>query len=454
MNNNNTQNNTQNSSQNSSQNSKNGNQSSSLNGVVNWKKYVLRKLLVCIPLCLLILLMYHVSEKGRKYNGNAPLFGQRCIFGIMSTVASIQLYGPDRKTFQEGFEEVQTSFQSVEKLCNIFQAGSELSRLNATAFEKPFPCSDPLWELLCEARKYYEISEGAFDVTITPLMQLWGFHRKRGSLPTEAEIADALSRTGLDKVIFDDNAHTVRFRVEGMSIDLGGIAKGWALDKAADGLKKQGFASGFLDLGGNVLCLDAPPPGRNAYRVGIRDPFRKDRSFASAELLSEAVATSGNYERYVVIDGRHCTHIMNPKTGKPVENMISVSVIAPDGVSTDALSTAVFVNGIPFAERMMKRFPQLRILILSRDPEQPEKLLLKTFGPGWRIDRMPEVPEGPEGNAESGTSARQSGEASEIPPCQRTRTDDPQRESFLNCFLPEKKLRVGAQNEKKMPGIS
>ena len=195
MNNNNTQNNTQNSSENSSQNSKNGNQSSSLNSVVNWKKYVLRKLLVCIPLCLLILLMYHVSEKGRKYNGNAPLFGQRCIFGIMSTVASIQLYGPDRKTFQEGFEEVQTSFQSVEKLCNIFQAGSELSRLNATAFEKPFPCSDPLWELLCEARKYYEISEGAFDVTITPLMQLWGFHRKRGSLPTEAEIVAALDDT-------------------------------------------------------------------------------------------------------------------------------------------------------------------------------------------------------------------------------------------------------------------
>ncbi len=262
----------------------------------------------------------------------------------------------------------------VDSVCNIFDPGSELSRLNDTAFEEDFQCGELLWDILMKARFFHSMSGGAFDISVAPLMQLWGFHRKSNSMPGKEDVDEVLQMVGLDKVVFDEDRRAVRFTVEGMKLDLGGIAKGYAVQLAAETLSSQGIRSGLVNLAGNVRCLEIPPPGKNAYAVGIKHPISKGALCAALQFNALSVATSGNYEKYVVLNGRRLTHIVNPLTGFPVEGMLSVTVVTPDAGDADALSTAVFVAGPEFARKAAQDLPGTHILIIwaRSDDESPE----------------------------------------------------------------------------------
>lgn len=338
-------------------------------------------------------------------------------FSSMSTIIRSRFYVRDTRAFPCAANLVRREFLLVDALCNPFRPDSELARLNQTAFHQPFHCSEELWEILSEARKFHRLSDGAFDITIEPLMKLWGFRRKEKRLPSKAEINAAKKYVGLEKVIFDDNARTVRFSVDGMSLNLGGIAKGWTLDRTAAVAGKTVLCngkpradaslferldawfrghtvrlnSGYIDAGGNVVALPEPPPREKAYTAAVRDPLDRSKSCAETRLLNECISTSGNYERYVTINGKHYTHIIDPATGMPVENMLSVSVVAPRGVDADALSTAIFLRGKDFALRMKKEFPSLRVLMFFRDAEKPENVKCFQIG-DWKNIRIPELP--------------------------------------------------------------
>ena len=306
-------------------------------------------------------------------------------FPVMGTIAKLDLYGSSREILSRATEEAQEEIRRLEAMCNIYDPRSELSRLNASAFRTPFRCSEELWEILQYARKYHELSDGAFDVTVTPLMKLWGFHRKRSALPGREEMEAAKKLVGLEKVIFNDRDKTVRFSVEGIGIDLGGIAKGYALDMARKKVLSAGVDTGVLDLGGNLFCLPKPIPGkgRDVYRIGIRNPLDRNTLLTVVPIRDAAIATSGNYERYVVIDGKHYTHIMDAKTGYPVSDMLSVSVIAPKGVDSDALSTSIFLKGASLAKKIRHENPAIQVLIVRRDPENPARILVERFGTVW-----------------------------------------------------------------------
>lgn len=288
---------------------------------------------------------------GIRYFESAPRYRKDSLsFPIMSTRATVTLIDPDSREIERGFRAARTAMEKVVKLCNYFDPESELGKLNASAAEGPFRCSPQLWEILQECRRYHRISNGAFDPTIRPLMKVWGFRRARKTLPSPEEIAEAKKICGWDKIQFDDRLKTVRFDVPGLSIDLGGIAKGWAVDKAVEAiLKESSIRRGFVDLGGNLRTLPLPPPGRENYRIAIRDPKSAERQIAVVAILNESIATSGDYERYVVIDGKRYTHIVNPVTGVPVDRSVSATVVAPRGVDADALSTTLFINGPAFA---------------------------------------------------------------------------------------------------------
>ncbi len=270
-------------------------------------------------------------------------------FPMMGTRAAVAFYG-DREEAENAAKAVRETFLRIQGICNLFDPASELSRLNATAAEKPFVCSEELWEVLTAAREAYEFSEGAFDITAKPLMDLWGFYRKRGdSLPSAAEIAEAKKRIGLNRVVFDDAHRSVRFPVPGMSFDLGGIAKGFAVDKAAEAVLALGVRRGIIDLGGNLRVLPEPPPGRTHYRIAIRDPHGGHAVLErKLEMLDQSVATSGDYERFVVIQGRKYAHIMNVATGEPATGMLAVTVVAPSALRADIYSTTAFIRGEAF----------------------------------------------------------------------------------------------------------
>ena len=315
-----------------------------------------------------------------------PMHSGATMFSTMSTIATVHLAHKEKMVVNNAQTAAQEAVREVEKTCNIFDPESELSRLNATAADEPFACSDLLWDVLCQARAFYRDSGGVFDVTIDPLMKLWGFHSKRETLPSAEEIAEAKRLTGLDKVVFDDAKHTVKFTVPGMSINLGGIAKGYALDRAAEAVRKFDVKEGWIEIGGNILA-HPKKPGGGKYAAGIRNPFHKDQDLeGSTQLGDAAISTSGNYERYVVIDGKQYTHIINPVTGMPVSGMDSVTVIVPagkgvsPGVASDAISTSVFIAGPDAVAAWTKKFPGLRVLIIRGPEDHPE--LLK-YGKGW-----------------------------------------------------------------------
>jgi len=313
------------------------------------------------------------------------MHSETLMFSTMSTFASANLAHKEKMTLSNALTAAHEAVREVEKTCNIFDPESELSKLNATAADEPFVCSDLLWNVLTDARIFYRDSGGVFDVTIDPLMKLWGFHSKRETLPSAEEIEEAKLLTGLDKVVFDDEKHSVKFTVPGMSINLGGIAKGYALDRAADAIRALGVNTGWIEIGGNILALPKKPGG-GKYAAGIRNPFRKDGLLGRTTLSDAAISTSGNYERYVVIDGRQYTHIINPATGLPVADMDSVTVIVPagkaipPGVASDAVSTSIFIAGPDAVADWMKRFPGLRVLIVRGPADNPE--ILK-YGKGW-----------------------------------------------------------------------
>ncbi len=307
---------------------------------------------------------------------------------IMGTYAAMTFW-EDEATSRRAAEAVMEVFREVNERFSNYRDDSEIMRLNRSAFREPFACSDSMWQLLGDARHAYRISNGAFDISAGPLMRLWGFHRKRNSVPAPGDIAQARAIVGLDKVVFDDEARTVRFTVEGMELDSGGIAKGYAIDLARERLAEMGIERGLIDLGGNIYCLPGPPPGRPGYTIGVRNPRQREAQLGTVPMLGQAIATSGDYERFVMLEGKRFSHIMDPRTGMPVAGMASVTVVAADAVVTDYLSTAIFVNRGEHMEPILEAHPDIAVLIVTADAEG--RLAYRKIGAIWNdIEELPQ----------------------------------------------------------------
>ena len=344
-----------------------------------------------ISIVIIIVLGYFLFFYGKGPNTNNVLTEPTTrSYPIMGTWAQITFYG-DTNTVNQGMDKVQEAFNIVNEKCNIYNPESELSKLNATAAQEPFECSDLLWNLLIQSKYFYDLSDGALDVTIKPLMCLWGFFKEDAVYPNKEEIAETVSKIGMDKVIFDTENKTVFFTNDLIEIDLGGIAKGYAVDLAYDSIKDLNLEAGVINLGGNIRCLPNPPPGRETYIIGVRDPFDKDDIMSGTlRILNESLATSGNYERFVVIDEKRYTHIMNPKTGYPVKDMAAVTIVSPSALWADALSTAVFIKGKEFAEQIYKEFPDINILLVEGFHDKPESIHVTKIGDIWKDIQEPE----------------------------------------------------------------
>ncbi len=335
-----------------------------------------------------------IIKRSSKPSQSPPAIAQQPVleertFPVMGTVAQYKLYG-DKATVEVAADRVRDTFFKIEQLCNIFNPKSEISRLNQTAAERPFHCSPILWDLLQKSRTAYRLSHGAFDITARPLMLLWGFYRKRGdSLPSQAEIKATLHNVGLNQVVFDDKAHTVKFTHPGISFDLGGIAKGYAVDLAVAAVKKLGIKQGIINLAGNMYCFPVPFPNRKSYRIGIKDPKHKERLCGYVDLLNTSLATSGNYERYVTIKGKRYSHIMDVRDGRPISGMLSVTIITPSACVADYLSTSVFINGVDFARKVCQKIPGTQIFIIAED--HSGKIVRTALGNIWQLPNPQQV---------------------------------------------------------------
>lgn len=290
---------------------------------------------------------------------------------VFDSYGRITLWTPADRA-EPALQECATELAELHRALNRYDPTSELARLNAAAARGPVVCSPVLWEVLQAARQAYAQTAGAFDISVGPLMAVWGFHRKRDTLPAEVEIQAALACVGLSRVQFDDTARSVRFPVDGMSLDCGGIAKGYALGRVMAILARHHLEPALVDLGGNVGCTALPPPGRPHFVIGVRNPFATETLLGRLPINGCSVSTSGNYERRIIIQGKEIGHIVEPRTGHPISGPAGVTAVTPRGVDSDVFSTAVYVAGRDLAEALVRRVPGTGFVLISGTPEAPE----------------------------------------------------------------------------------
>lgn len=288
---------------------------------------------------------------------------RRTPFESMGTSASLELRGEDLALDSLALARVQGRFAAVEAAMSVWDPTSELSRANRAAPDSAFTLSPLVGACLTLALELREASGGAFEPGAGPLMRLWGFTRREGRLPAPDSLAALLPRLGA--YTFDPASRALTRRHPAVALDLGGIAKGYALDLAVADLRQLGLRSALVDLGGNLFCLGEARRGE-AWQVGIRDPLDRDHYFAALALRDEAVATSGSYERFVTIAGRRYGHITNPATGHPAEGLLSATTVCDTAALGDGLSTTLFVLGPTGARRLLaERYREvLAVLVL------------------------------------------------------------------------------------------
>ncbi len=304
-----------------------------------------RRATISIPLVAVVMAL--ASSPGC----DSPADIHRFSFATMGTVAvgTVEVWDKTHKRTPE--EIVAAVFDSIDVHLSSWRDDSELALLNAAPADTTINVSRWLADCLQAADSLNRASYGAFDVTAEPLMRLWGFYSGQGHLPTAAELDSTLALLG--HYSFDASMRTVTKHLAGTQFDLGAIAKGYAVDRAVADLVDFGISTALIDLGGNIFCLGVPD-GRDAWRLGIRDPRNPSAVLATFDAVHKAMATSGAYERYVDIDGRRYGHIMNPATGSPAEGLLSVTVIGRRATMCDGLSTTLFVAGPDEALRLLR----------------------------------------------------------------------------------------------------
>jgi len=276
---------------------------------------------------------------------------------LMGTLVEIQ--APDDGAITAAFREIAR----VERLTAKAGEG-ELARLNRAAHSGPVEVSEELFNLLEEALRYRELTLGKFDISLGKLIDLWGFGSEEEAphVPAEEEIAPLLAGR---EVILDKDKRTVRLGPNA-ELDLGGIAKGYAVDRAIEVLKEHGVSSALVDAGGDIRVLGRKR-GR-PFRIGVQHPRKEAEVLGIVELAGgRAIATSGDYERYFTEDGVRYHHILDPATGRPARGSISATIIAPTALEADALATGVFVLGPEAGLALIERLPEVEGIIV--DPE-------------------------------------------------------------------------------------
>lgn len=281
---------------------------------------------------------------------------------VMGTFASITLRGDDAGHLPWAAAEATEILEDVNRTMSVYLPDSEISRLNHS--RDPVAIGPRTRTMLETARHYTRLSGGAFDPTAMPLIRLWGFSGGRipEALPEQGAIDAARLLTGIEKL--EISVESARFTEPGMTLDLGGIAKGFAVDRCYEAIIGKQPLNAIFNLGGNIRCHGRAAPDR-AWRIGVQHPFEHGRHLGILELESGmAVATSGNYERFVTIGGKRYAHIIDPRSGLPVEGMAGVTVLSGSATEADALSTALFVLGIGKAADLLARTPASRALLV------------------------------------------------------------------------------------------
>lgn len=325
------------------------------------------KKIIVISLSIVVIAigMYSVISKFKEMNQSENSLIKEKTGFLLGTVVQIKLPEPQPvKLFDEAFKLIG----NIEDKMSINIEDSEVIRINENAGKSYIKVSPETYYVIERGKHYSELSEGRFDISIGPLVKLWGIGSKDAKVPLQSEIDNALSKVDYRNLLLDESDKSVMLAAEGMVIDLGGIAKGYAADVIADYLKSQNINNAIIDLGGNVLALGGNVK-TDKWNIGIQDPFEpRNKYIGIIGVKDKTIVTSGVYERNFIENGKMYHHILDPFTGYPVENsLVAVSIIADKSIDADGLSTTVFALGLEKGAELIENLDGIDAIFVDKD---------------------------------------------------------------------------------------
>ncbi|MDX2021482.1 MAG: FAD:protein FMN transferase [Deltaproteobacteria bacterium] len=292
----------------------------------------------------------------------AVIEGQRTCMG---TLCTIKVYASDEAKAKAAIDQALEEMARLEGLMTTWREDSEVSRINAAAGANPVAVSPETFAVIKESQRISELTEGAFDLTVGAFKGLWKFDEDNdGSLPTPAQVRARKALVNYRDIVLDAQARTVMLRRPGQRITLGGVAKGFAVDGAVAVLRKAGFSDFIVQAGGDLFA--GGQRGDRAWRVGIQDPRGPHGQIIyKVELHNQAFNTSGDYERFIMKNGKRYHHILDARTGFPAQGIRSVTLLAPSAFVADLMDTALLIVGVPKAMSILAATPDVQGVIVD-----------------------------------------------------------------------------------------
>lgn len=269
----------------------------------------------------------------------------------------------------EGSEYIAIAIEEItriEKLISSWDANSQTSLINRNAGIQPVKVELELFQLIERAIRISRLTDGAFDISYASMDKVWKFDGSVTELPSKETINNSITKVGFQNIILDKEKQTVFLKLEGMKIGFGAIGKGYAADKAKDLLLSKGVSSGIVNASGDMNTWGKQPNGKE-WKIALTNPLDKNKVFALLPVSDAAVVTSGNYEKYITINGKRYTHIIDPRTGYPSTGIISVTVFAPKAELADALATSVFVMGKETGLDRINQLPNVECVLIDEE---------------------------------------------------------------------------------------
>jgi thiamine biosynthesis lipoprotein len=298
---------------------------------------LVRALLVSVGLAALSVQGTDVPTQ-HLYHHEASRMSMACLY-------TIDAYGPDAEALPHILNEAFDEVDRIDRLMSHYKSDSALTRINIQAGRHPVAVDPELFDFIGTAMAYNRDSDGAFDITVGPLMKAWGFFRGEGRVPTHDELAAVRRHVGRGHVILDPVARSIAFDEPGVELDFGGIAKGYAIDRVVNLLRERNVAAALISAGGSTIYGLGAPPARDGWDVEVQDPIDSRKIALTVTLKDRALSVAGTSEKSFEAGGVTYSHIMDPRTGSPVQGVLSVAVLTSSGTDGDALDDAFFVLG-------------------------------------------------------------------------------------------------------------
>jgi thiamine biosynthesis lipoprotein len=295
-----------------------------------------------------VLVLFLLAASGavaRPHAARQDLLRLEASADAMGSTYSVVLYDRDRAKMEAAADDAFEEARRLDALLSNYRPESEWSRVNREASAHPVAVSKELFDLLAACVEYSRASDGAFDITVGPLMKIWGFYKDTGHLPQPGEVKKAMDRIGYRNLVLDASRQTVAFAKPGVNMDPGGVGKGYAVDKMVEVLKKDGIETALVSGGGSSIYGLGAPPDEPGWRIQIKNPWNEFQHVAEVTLKNQSLSTSGSYEKFFVAEGKTWSHIMDPRTGFPAQGTLSVSVVAPRTLDSEVWAKPYFVNG-------------------------------------------------------------------------------------------------------------